>query len=134
MMKFITAFALLICATMIAVISIPAVAAQVVTVTEAQNGKTVVIGKNASLVVSLASNPSTGYGWQVAKNDAAILKLDGLPMFHPAAHEMPGAPSHQSFRFVAISIGSDIIDLEYRRPWEKGVPPAKTFSIIVTVK
>ena len=47
---------------------------------------------------------------------------------------MPGAPGHQSFKFNAISTGNDTIDLEYRRPWEKGVAPAKTFGLIVSVK
>ena len=52
-------------------------AARSVAVTEAQNGKTVVVEKGASLVITLESNPSTGYGWQVGKNDDAILKILG---------------------------------------------------------
>lgn len=136
MMKFITTLAVLLAsATPIAlVLCAPTIAAGAVAVTEAQNGKTITIEQGAPLVITLESNPSTGYGWQVSKNDEAILKMHSAPTFRPAAHEMPGAPGHQSFRFVAISTGSDTIDLEYRRPWETSVTPAKTFSIIVTVK
>jgi len=134
MIKFVTALAALLLMTAMLVPTPAIAAAESVTVTEAQNGKTSTIEKGAPLVITLESNPSTGYGWQVAKNDGAILKQFGAPTFRPAAHEMPGAPGHQSFRFVAISTGSDTIVLEYRRPWEKGVAPAKTFSIIVAVK
>lgn len=109
-------------------------AAQSVAVTEAQNGKTVVVEKGASLIVTLESNPSTGYGWEVAKNDAAILKPFGAPIFRASAHEMPGAPGQQSFIFHATSNGKDSVVLEYRRPWEKGIAPAKTFSLIVSVE
>jgi inhibitor of cysteine peptidase len=126
---------LLIFATMMAVIvSTSAAAGEPVLMSEADNGKTIIIAKGDSLVIRLKSNPSTGYGWQVGKNNDSILKLIGLPAFHPAEHEIPGAPGRQSFTFVAIAKGSDAIELGYARPWENGVAPVKTFGVIATVK
>jgi inhibitor of cysteine peptidase len=132
---FANAAALLICAAMIArIVPTSAAAAEPVAATEAQNGKDIVVDKGASLVIVLESNPSTGYGWRVGKNNSAIMELVGPPRFHPAAHQMPGAPGHQLFTFHALAIGRDAIELEYLRPWEKGVASVKTFSVVVTVK
>lgn len=119
---------------MVLVVSTSTMAAEPVTLTEAQNGKNITIDKGASLVISLGSSPSTGYGWQIDKNDNAILKLVGKPTFHPPAHPMPGAPGRQRFNFEAIAAGSDSIELRYLRPWEKDIAPAKRFSVIITVK
>ena len=132
---FANAAALLICAALMArIVPSSAAAAEPVTATEAQNGKDIVVDQGASLVIVLESNPSTGYGWQVGKNNSAIMELAGPPRFHPAAHQMPGAAGHQLFTFGAILPGNDVIELEYLRPWEKGVAPVKTFSVGVTVK
>jgi inhibitor of cysteine peptidase len=114
-------------------ISVARAAARPAPVTEAQNGKTIVIAKYAPLIIALESNPSTGYSWRVSKNDSAIVKLIEQSAFPPMMR-MPGAPSHEMFKFKAIATGSDSIELEYLRPWEKGVAPVKKFSIEVTVK
>jgi inhibitor of cysteine peptidase len=108
-------------------------AAPPIIATETENGKTVAINQNALLIISLESNLSTGYSWRVSKNDNSILKFVDQTTFPPKT-PMPGAPGHQMFKFKAIATGSDAIELEYLRPWEKGVAPAKTFSVIVTVK
>ncbi len=126
--------ALLILASIALAVSTSAKSAAPVLATEAQNGKTVAIAKGASLVISLQSNPSTGYSWQVGKNDNAILKLVGKPEFQPPAHQMPGTPGRQLFTFEAIAPGHDAVELGYFRPWEKDVAPAKTFSIVVSVE
>jgi inhibitor of cysteine peptidase len=102
-------------------------------VTETQNGKSVALEQDGILVISVESNLSTGYGWRVGKNDAAILKFVDQSAFPPRV-AMPGAPGRQMFKFRALASGKDSLELEYVRPWEKGVPPAKKFSISVTVK
>ena len=110
------------------------VSATEVIATEVSNGKTIAVAKGDSLVISLESNPSTGYVWQIGKNENAVLKLAGAPAFEPGAKQMPGAPGHQLFKFEAIASGSDAIELGYVRPWEKDLAPARKFSIVVTVK
>lgn len=128
------AIALLTCVTMMAAsVSIAIAAAGPPIVTETQNGKTVVVAAGAPLVIALESNPSTGYSWRLSKNDAAVVKFLDQSAF-PPARPVPGAPGRQLFKFKAIAPGTDSIELEYLRPWEKGVAPAKRFSISVTVK
>jgi inhibitor of cysteine peptidase len=121
-------------ALMVLVVSTLMAATEPEIATEAQNGKIMVIEKGASVVISLESNPGTGYGWRIGKNDAAVLKPIGAPVFQRSSHDMPGAPGHQLFKFEARAIGNDTIELGYLRPWEKDVPPLKTFSVMVQVK
>src|SRR5258708_27399898 len=85
------------------------VSATEVIATEVSNGKTIAVAKGDSLVISLESNPSTGYVWQVGKNDNAILKLAGQPAFHPSTDRMLGASGRQLFKFEATSAGSDAL-------------------------
>ncbi|MBN1505566.1 MAG: protease inhibitor I42 family protein, partial [Sedimentisphaerales bacterium] len=39
----------------------------------------------------------------------------------------------ESFDFKAVHPGQMTLKLVYRRPWEEGVEPLKTFSLQVTV-
>jgi inhibitor of cysteine peptidase len=89
------------------------------------------------LVVTLAANPSTGYGWAVERAaDAAVLVQRGDFAYQPAAAEgrnMPGAGGHQTLRFAAVASGVTTVQLGYRRPWETGVAPVETVTLEVTV-
>ncbi len=94
------------------------------------------LSKGQVLVVSLESNPSTGYSWQVAQVDQAVLKQLGDPKFETPASSsgVVGAPGTEVFRFEAAGQGQTTLKLEYRRPWETGVAPIKTFTLQVTAK
>jgi len=39
-----------------------------------------------------------------------------------------------TLRFEAASAGRTELELAYRRPWEKNVPPIETFKLTVVVK
>ena len=88
------------------------------------------------LVVTLESNPSTGYRWEVAENEESILEQMGEAEFKPSDEGEPpmaGAGGWEIFRFKAVSSGQMALRLIYRRSWEEGVDPIKTFFVDVTV-
>jgi inhibitor of cysteine peptidase len=88
------------------------------------------------LVVTLESNPSTGYSWEVVEIQESILEQMGEAEFKPSETGEPplvGAGGWEIFRFKAISAGQTSLKLVYHRPWEEGVEPTKTFSIQVVV-
>ena len=88
------------------------------------------------LVVTLKSNPTTGYRWEVAENQESILEQMGEAEFKQSQTGEPplvGAGGWEIFRFKAISAGRMTLQLVYHRPWEEGVEPVKTFSIQVVV-
>lgn len=82
--------------------------------------------------VTLDSNPTTGYRWQLAKPlDEAILKLVGSEYKKPAT-KLVGAGGKEVWVFKAVAKGQASIQMKYVRPWEKDVGPVKkaTFTVI----
>jgi inhibitor of cysteine peptidase len=103
----------------------------------AENGGTVELKTGETLMISLDSNPSTGYSWEIQETDETLLKLKGDPEFvQPPDNGTPivGAGGTQVFRFEALKAGTTTLTLVYHRPWEKDVAPIDTYSLTVAVK
>ncbi len=95
---------------------------------------TVVLGQ--TFTVTLESNPSTGYRWEWVDQQDSIVEQMGEAQFKPRETGDPplvGAGGWESFDFKAVNQGQMTLKLVYRRPWEEGVEPLKTFSLQVTV-
>jgi inhibitor of cysteine peptidase len=106
-----------------------------VVVRDADAGGQVALQVGQILAVSLESNPTTGYSWQVTHSDDAILQQLGEVEFKQAGEEgLVGAGGIETFRFEAVRAGETSLELGYLRPWEEGVSPEKTFTIQVYVK
>jgi predicted secreted protein len=109
--------------------------AETVDVNETDDGGQVELELGKLLVVTLESNPSTGYRWELIENNESILKQFGQVEFKPSETSEPpmvGAGGWEIFRFKAISAGQMTLELIYHRSWEN-VEPLKTFSIQVVV-
>ena len=88
------------------------------------------------LAVELDSNPTTGYGWEIASMDTTVLEMMGESEYTRSdTGETPrvGSGGTETFRFKAIGQGQSPLEMVYRRPWEAGVEPANSFSLTVTV-
>lgn len=89
--------------------------------------------------ISLDSNRSTGFGWQLAKPlDETIVKsvkndYQNAPQ-PPDKQPVVGAPGKEVWTFKALKSGKTTIEFKYVRPWEKDKAPAKTKSVPVVVK
>lgn len=103
----------------------------------AANGRQVELQKGQTLVITLESNPSTGYRWEVVESDESILRQMGEPEFKvsdPREPPPPGAGGLEIWRFEATNAGQMALELVYHRPWEEGEEPLETFSLHVTVR
>ena len=102
---------------------------------EAYDGRvTVVLGQ--MFTVTLESNPSTGYRREWVDHPDSIVEQIGEGQFKPRETGDPplvGAGGWESFDFKAVHPGQMTLHLVYRRPWEEGVAPLKSFSLQVTV-
>jgi inhibitor of cysteine peptidase len=88
------------------------------------------------LVVTLPSNPSTGYSWTISTApDGAVLTQNGELTYAAMNPDvvMPGSGGTETVRFTATAAGTTTIVLDYRRPWETDVPPVDTVTIDITV-
>ena len=97
---------------------------------------TVSLVQGQQLIVSLPANPSTGFAWEIAAVPGHIA-ADGNPAFTSGATEtspaLVGASGEMAFAFLATGSTSGVLELAYRRPWEKK-PAARTYRLTVNVK
>jgi len=111
-----------------------------VTVDSSYSGKEVKIAAGGSLTVILESNQTTGFQWELANiSDQTVLeKVDQKFITFPpevtsGGSPLVGAPGAEAWIFKALQKGKSTISMGYSRPWES-VPPAKTFTLTVSVK
>jgi inhibitor of cysteine peptidase len=104
-----------------------------VKVGKAENGSRVTLEVGQTLVLSLASNPTTGYQWEITELNQAILQETD----HEYQADQPalaGSGGKEIWRFQAQASGTTTLSLGYRRPWEENVEPIETFSLEVVVQ
>ncbi len=103
--------------------------------TEANDGQTLRLKKDGVLIVTLVSNPTTGFQWTVDQIEAAYLKQQGEPDYVSDCPDgRPGCGGHQTFRFTAGGAGQTKLRLIYHRPFEKDKPPAQTFGVTINIQ
>ena len=103
-------------------------------VTEQTHGD-VSLKVGAVMEVRLDANHTTGYSWIVAPVPNPVLMRQGKAEYlDNAAENRVGAGGVEVWRFKAVKAGKQGLQFEYRRPWEKGTPPAKMVTFSVTVE
>jgi len=122
-------FASLLCVTVLVACGAPSSR----TITEQDAGKTIEVSQGETLTVLLEGNPTTGYTWELASEDLAILKQVGEPAFTPESGGV-GSGGKVSLTFEAVAAGQAPLKLIYHRPFEPDEPPVQTFEVTVVVK
>ena len=103
-------------------------------VTEQTHGD-VSLKVGAVLEVRLEANHTTGYSWVFAPAVNPVLMRQGRTIYQEhVAGGAVGAGGVEVWRFKAVKAGKQGLQFEYRRPWEKGSPPAKVVTFAVTVE
>ncbi len=106
-----------------------------VSVDESYNGKTVEIAVGGTLTVTLESNPTTGFQWELASiSDQAVLEKQSNTFETPEDTGMVGSPGKEVWTFRALKKGTSTISMEYGRPWEGGEKGVETFTLNVVIK
>ena len=101
--------------------------------TEKDAGRTVEMKVGDTLQVMLEGNPTTGYDWERASGDEAVLEQLGASTFK-ADSDLMGSGGQVTLRFKAVAAGQTTLQLVYHRPWEEDVEPLETFSVQVVVR
>ncbi len=95
--------------------------------------KPLIIPAGNEFTLTLESNRTTGYQWQLAgAPDETLVQLVGNKYELPDTR-LIGAGGREVWTFKAVGKGRTEIHLEYVRPWEKDVPPVKeaVFTVVV---
>jgi inhibitor of cysteine peptidase len=103
------------------------------TFTEVDNNTKVVLSIGDTFVVRLKENVTTGFSWAVAQSDDKLIqKIEDKSL--PPKDSLPGAAGLHIYRFRAVGPGQGLLLLHYRRPFEKGIEPAQTFRLQLSIR
>ena len=83
------------------------------------------------LELRLLENPTTGFTWRVDQNGSPACVVAGSEF--AAGRVQPGAPGEHIWKIRGVSAGDCQIALTYRRSFETGAAPARTFHVQVHV-
>jgi inhibitor of cysteine peptidase len=100
------------------------------------SGQTIRMQVGQQLAVTLPSNPSTGYRWEVETIDESLLLQQGEPEYQPlgiTGTPMPGEGGSETYRFEAVSRGEAPLRLFYRHPSDDG-EPAEIFFLMIKIQ
>ena len=101
----------------------------------AADGARVTLARGAELKVVLDANATTGFQWQVAGDVPPQLAPIGTRIYVSRGDpRSTGGGGINVFRFRGEQAGQAVLQFEYRRPWETGIPAAKTVRYQVTVQ
>lgn len=85
------------------------------------------------VIIRLPGTAGTGFMWQVAPPLCDFLPLAFSQQLETSKDGRVGGPSEWVFTFTANAAGTCSLTFQYARPWERGVAPAETRSVTVTV-
>jgi predicted secreted protein len=97
------------------------------------DGAVVEVEVGEQIALELEGNPTTGYAWQVAEIEAAILAPRGDPDYE-ASSDADGAGGTYTFRFDAVGAGETTLVLLYYPSWEEPTDQAGRFTVTVVVE
>jgi predicted secreted protein len=88
-----------------------------------------------SVIVSLCSNPSTGFRWEdPVSSDPSIASVGGWSYVAPADAAQPGAGGTEVLTLVAGATGHATVTASYDQPWEGGTKGGWTLTLDVVVR
>ena len=90
------------------------------------------VGQN--LMLSLPSNPTTGYRWAIQDSAGGVLRSLGPEVYNSSDDgQLLGSGGHSTWRFEAFAAGNGRLRLTSQQPWEPEAEPAQTFDCPITV-
>lgn len=86
------------------------------------------------MILSLPSNPTTGYRWAVREDAGSVLKSLGPEVYSASEADLVGGDGHSTWRFQAAASGEAQLLLTYAQPWDTSSEPAETFDCRIRVR
>lgn len=100
-----------------------------------QTADSITLAPGEEFTITLDSNRTTGYSWRLAQPlDESLVALVGSDYTPSGAGGLAGAGGTEVWTFHALAPGQTTIALEYVRPWETGVAPARTHATTVFIQ
>jgi inhibitor of cysteine peptidase len=105
-----------------------------VSVNESSSGKQVELFVGGTLTVTLDSNATTGYSWELTGiSDTGVLEKTDNKYEAPTSGLM-GAGGKEVWTFKALKAGTTTLSMDYSQPWVGGQKGSNSFSLTIVVK
>jgi len=105
-------------------------------VSDVVDGARVTLAPGQELIVTLETNPTSGYRWSVTRTAEPVLAPVGEATSTTRASDgRPGGSGGvTTFRFRAVTTGTALLAFAYRRPSEVNIPPVKAVRFDIRVE
>jgi predicted secreted protein len=97
-----------------------------------RNGSAIVLKRGEALRVILPGDPRSGYIWEVAQVDDALLRQAGPAVFVPNEDPAMGAGFFY-FTFPVVRTGITPLRIVYRHAHDMDRKPLKVFLVLITI-
>ncbi|MEB0044969.1 MULTISPECIES: protease inhibitor I42 family protein [unclassified Pseudomonas] len=92
------------------------------------------LNSGQNLIVSLPSNPTTGYRWSIQDSAGGVLRALSPEVYrNPEDSGIVGSAGISTWRFQAFAAGAGRLRLTYSQPWEPETPAVQTFDCAIKV-
>ena len=87
-----------------------------------------------NLIITLPSNPTTGYRWAIQDSAGGVLRALSPEVYsNPEDAGVVGAAGVSTWRFQAFAAGTGRLRLTSQQPWAPEVLPVETFDCAISV-
>ncbi|EPL06352.1 MULTISPECIES: protease inhibitor I42 family protein [unclassified Pseudomonas] len=87
-----------------------------------------------NLILTLPSNPTTGYRWAIQDSAGGVLRKVSPEVYsNPEDSGLVGNAGQSTWRFQAFASGTGRLLLTYQQPWAPEVAPVKAFDCAIKV-
>lgn len=103
-----------------------------ITLTQADNGKTVDVPQGDAITILLPENPTTGFRWAIAQTNNQVVTIDGDD-YTVAAGSGIGGGGTRSLVLKALQPGTVFFQLKLWREWEGDSSIRDRFEVTIRV-
>lgn len=101
---------------------------------EKQSECPVQLNSGQNLILTLPSNPTTGYRWAIQDSAGGVLRALSPEVYsNPEDGGVVGSAGLSTWRFQAFATGTGRLRLTYSQPWAPEVPAVQTFDCAIAV-
>lgn len=104
------------------------------TLTEKDNGKSVVAHVGDTIELSLPENPSTGFRWALEQDKTQHLEILDVSRQPAADMAMPGRGNRHVWRFRILQAGDTQLALRLWRTWEGDKSIIERYNVVIAVR
>jgi inhibitor of cysteine peptidase len=105
-----------------------------ITLTQTDNGKSITLKLNQTLVISLRENPTTGFQWAIDPFPLSLLLLTASQYSSTSQPGLVGGGGQRILTFQAHKAGAEKLQIKLWRAWEGDSSIIDRFAVTVEVQ